>query len=129
MTEGVELEVNVNQQFSLLSDPHLLNVIFGNLLDNALRFKKGEGNQHKVALIVYQEKTDLILRVEDNGRGIPEAKHDAVFDMFVKSQQDYDGSGLGLYLVKKAVAKLNGQLTLNSSENSGTVIEVRLPQL
>lgn len=128
LMEGVEMEVHIEPEVSLSTDRHLLKVILGNLLDNAFRYRISKDHAHRVILYAQQENQDFVFRIQDSGRGIPEEKQNSVFEMFVKSQQDFDGSGLGLFLVKKAVAKLRGTMSLDSQEGEGTAIEVRLPQ-
>ncbi len=69
----------------------------------------------------------FFVQVEDNGVGIPASKQPEVFRMFQRFHgNQIQGSGLGLYIVKKQIAKLDGQITFESSE-SGTVFTVDLP--
>ena len=69
------------------------------------------------------------MRIEDNGIGVPENQHDKMFSMFFRARSELSfGSGLGLYLVKKNVEKLGGEIGFNSSEN-GTEFVIQFPRV
>lgn len=67
------------------------------------------------------------ITVRDNGVGIPNDLHQRVFEMFFRANETSRGSGLGLYLVEKCVASLNGQMRLQSTEGQGTHLAIQLP--
>jgi signal transduction histidine kinase len=70
-----------------------------------------------------------LLEFEDNGIGIGEEHHDKVFQMFYRASALSHGSGLGLYLVKEAVEKLGGAISLQSQKGVGTRLRIELPNL
>lgn len=128
IAKGVVIESRIKTGLQLESDPHLVKAILGNLLDNAMRYKKSGVYDHRVEVLAGIEKGLFILEVSDNGRGIPEHKQESVFEMFVKSQQDFEGSGLGLFLVKKAVSSLGGEISLDSRDNGGASFRIAFPR-
>ena len=67
------------------------------------------------------------ITIEDNGLGISENHLDKVYEMFYRASTDTQGSGLGLYIVKESVAKLQGQILLESEEGKYTKFTVSLP--
>jgi signal transduction histidine kinase len=67
------------------------------------------------------------LEVEDNGQGIGEQYQPMIFDMYFRGNDRSKGNGLGLYIVKKAVEKLNGTVSFTSSFGQGTVFSIDLP--
>ena len=69
------------------------------------------------------------IKIEDNGIGIPEKEKAKVFNMFYRANEQSKGSGLGLYIVKETVEKLEGTITLKSEEGQGTTFEIYLPNL
>jgi signal transduction histidine kinase len=112
----------------LLADKELLRIILLNLLENAFEFHK-PGNQHEHSVIVSLDlqKDCVKISVEDNGIGIPKERQKEMFNMFVRSSETSQGNGLGLYIVKKAVERLKGKISVESIENEYTRICVFIP--
>jgi signal transduction histidine kinase len=108
-----------------------LELIFRNLLDNAVKYA-GDPPQVKVQLA---ERYDgrLVVRVLDNGRGVPIRHRKQIFRRFVRLgtelERDKPGTGLGLYIVRTLVGKLGGRIQVRGREKvSGSEFEVTLPQ-
>lgn len=78
-------------------------------------------------------KNEIILTVEDNGRGIPEPEKERIFERFYRvnksSSRDSGGTGLGLSIVKHGVNLLGGNIELESKLGEGTLIKVRIPKI
>lgn len=102
--------------------------ILANLLDNALRYVQ-PGGQVRVELL--PETHDIVLRVSDNGPGIPASERERVFERFTRGLQDgkapgASGSGLGLAIVRQAAQRLGGQLSLTTPPSGrGCCFELR----
>ncbi len=115
----------------LLSRRMLLEMIFGNLMDNAIKYG---GATPKVTVTAQRRSTDrVVIRVMDNGAGIPRESRNKIFRLFYR---DYDelqrtrkGTGLGLHIVKTLVGLLRGRISVNSRFDgaSGSVFTVELP--
>jgi signal transduction histidine kinase len=69
----------------------------------------------------------LNLIVSDNGQGIDAAYHHRIFDMYFRANERSKGNGLGLYITKKAVEKLNGEISFESAAGHGCVFKVIVP--
>lgn len=111
------------------SDPALLKQILFNLIDNALTYILP--NQPPEISINYQIEQDWVrIMVKDNGIGIPEQHHGKVFDIFQRlhPEHEYPGTGIGLALVKKAAALMDGQVNLESTPGQGSIFTITLPQ-
>ena len=67
------------------------------------------------------------MKVEDNGEGIEESKLPHIFDMFYRATEKSEGSGLGLYIVKKVADKLEASILVESQELEGTTFKVTIP--
>jgi signal transduction histidine kinase len=69
------------------------------------------------------------LSVIDNGKGIASEHLENVCKMFYRGTDDGAGSGLGLYIVKEAIDKLNGSIKIDSEEGRGTIVNLEIPAL
>jgi two-component system OmpR family sensor kinase len=107
-------------------EPETLRILLRNLVVNALKFTPA-GGRVDVSLLVGDEA--VVLRVEDNGPGIPEPERERVFDRFYRgSDQDAPGSGLGLPIVQAIARRHRAQVRLGgSSRLGGLQVDVRFP--
>ena len=108
------------------SDPRLITNILINLLSNAIKFSV-EGT--KIWINSHLEDGKLILRVKDQGIGIPIEEHKRVFERFYRMSNagEIQGTGLGLSIVSHYVNLLEGKITFESTENVGTEFTVTIP--
>ena len=126
---GVEVQLNrVEQLPEVLADSERLKEVFVNLMANACEAMSDGG------LIVIEEEWrrmdgeggDVVLiRVSDNGPGIPESLQDKVFQPFFSTKEE--GTGLGLSIAARIVEEHEGALEMTSREGEGTCFEVALP--
>ncbi|HEY9047411.1 MAG TPA: HAMP domain-containing sensor histidine kinase, partial [Ohtaekwangia sp.] len=112
----------------MVSDVTRLKIILNNLISNAIKFY-WTGSDRKPFVRISLEITDAhyIITVEDNGIGIGEEHLARIFDMFYRANEDAQGSGLGLYILKESVAKLGGTVKATSVIGEGTVFTISLP--
>lgn len=109
----------------LISEENLLRTIVQNLLENAIKYS---AERDPLVCIEATEKDNgFLLEVSDNGIGIPEELQQKVFDRFFRATTKGSGSGLGLYLLRQAVHKLKGKVSLHSAEGEGTTLTVFIP--
>lgn len=110
-------------------DPTAFQQIFGNLMENALKYSD-EGT--KVTVTVQETPTESILEVSDEGQGISPEQIVTIFDRFrqadATSSRGSGGFGLGLYIVKNLVATHRGDVEVESELGKGTTFRVRLPK-
>ena len=123
--KNIDKEINIAQPIPFTCDLRRLKVIFNNLISNSIRYSNGRKPHIKVDVVVSEKLATI--EVEDNGIGISEKHLPKVFEMFYRATDDNAGSGLGLYIVKETMDKLNGKIEINSQENSGTKIHLEIP--
>lgn len=97
---------------------------FANLIDNALK-SRSEGLELKLSTAV-QEK-NVLVRIEDNGCGIPSELQSRIFEPFFTTRQVGSGTGMGLTVAREAVVGAGGELTIVSAQSSGTTCTISLP--
>lgn len=102
----------------------LFGEVIENLLTNAVQHNDRE--HPDVAVRVERGGEDVLVRIADDGPGIPDDRKEAVFEQGV-SERDAPGSGVGLYLVRKTVETYRGSVTVADNDPRGTVVEMRIP--
>ncbi|MFZ5896406.1 MAG: chemotaxis protein CheB [Myxococcota bacterium] len=127
---GLELAVEIGDEpLYVDGDPARLQQISVNLLSNAAKYTPRGGH---VGVRVQREDGAAMIRVRDDGMGIPKEMLDSVFDLFVQSSRTLDraegGLGVGLTLVRGLVAKHGGSVSARSDgPGKGSEFSVRLP--
>ena len=113
---------------TIQSNPEQLYLIFKNLIENGIKYN--ENTTPKVS-ITYQNGSDHLFVITDNGIGIAEEYHEKVFQMFERlhNQTRYPGSGLGLSIVEKTLKRLGGTISLTSTSGKGSTFMVRIPNV
>ncbi|MGM0580884.1 MAG: sensor histidine kinase [Bacteroidota bacterium] len=111
----------------IYSDEFRLDIILSNLISNAIKYKDPEKEQHIIEIGVLKEGDMLQFYIKDNGIGINEANKQKIFDMFYMSNHSTEGTGVGLYIVKETVEKLNGSIDVESEAGEGTSFRVKIP--
>ncbi|WP_017729846.1 PAS domain S-box protein [Nafulsella turpanensis] len=113
-----------------VSDERLLAVIFQNLVENSIKYKRQDVDPFvKVEIRKKEESDRIIIKVSDNGIGIDSNIQPKIFNMFFRGNERSSGSGLGLYILKNAVEKLGGRVTLYSVMYKGTTFKIELPPI
>jgi DNA-binding response OmpR family regulator len=102
--------------------------VFFNLVSNAIKYT---GENGKVAIYVETiDSIEVLIRVEDSGTGIPERYIPFIFNRFYQvessSTRNYEGTGIGLALVRELIDLHKGTVTVKSKEGVGTVFQVKL---
>lgn len=109
-------------------DADKMGKIIINLLSNAFKFTSARG---RIEVRVDYTERDCIIKISDNGIGIPAERLPLIFDRFYQVEQDnnrnFGGTGIGLALVKELVDALKGKINVRSGEGTGTVFTVTLP--
>lgn len=111
-------------------NPALLSELVMNLLDNAVKYNR-ENGQVEVALTKVDDR--VVLTVSDTGIGIPEDKQERIFERFYRAEESRNkatgGSGLGLSICKHIVENHKGTLQISSKEGEGTTFIITLPAM
>jgi PAS domain S-box-containing protein len=109
-------------------DHNLMNIVFQNLLSNAVKYTPEKG---KVEVEISNDKRDMLIRISDNGYGIPREQHDRIFEKLFRAdnvrEKETDGTGLGLYIVKSIIDQSGGRVWFESEEGKGTDFYVSIP--
>lgn len=128
-SHNVEIKTNIDLSADLFTDETLLTSALQNLLDNAVKYTNTRAVQPYAMIEAHNYKEGVAISISDNGCGTPKEMQDKIFDMFFRGNEKSTGSGLGLYMVKKAVEKLQGDINFTSEVGVGSVFTLYLPSL
>jgi len=131
-THRVALSCNTDGPMPMRGNGELLRRMLLNLADNAIKFCEPGG---WVRIDARRNDSKYVIRVSDNGRGIPTGAQDKIFDRFFRAddarshngERETDGAGLGLPIARWIAQLHGGELRLLSSSPSGSVFEAELP--
>jgi signal transduction histidine kinase len=100
-----------------------------NLLANAFKYSDSSKSKQEIKIVANLSDTHWRFTIQDNGVGISEEHLPRIFEMFFRASESSEGSGLGLYIVKEALEKLKGKITVLSKLHEGTSFTITLPLL
>lgn len=121
-----QITTHVTQEHDFYGDIFRLEVVLGNLISNAIQFQKTEEKNKHVNIYIIVDKDQAIITVKDNGLGILQEHIDKIFNQFFKGKSQF-GTGLGLFIVKEALLKINGKIAVSSKLNEGTTFKITIP--
>jgi signal transduction histidine kinase len=113
------------EDLCVIIDPAQLSRVFNNLVKNALQAIP-EGKKGIVQLAAYKDGADIIIKIEDNGKGISEENKSNIFTPRFSTKTS--GTGLGLAIVRRIIELAGGTINFTSAQNMGTTFTIRLPE-
>jgi two-component system, OmpR family, sensor histidine kinase VicK len=132
------IATNKNKKFRVITDLAHLDInadsvkffqVIHNLISNAIKFTPDGG---QIDIIVEEHPRTFIIRVKDNGIGIPAHLHSQLFDRYTASKRDglnnEPSSGIGLHIVKVLVGLMEGKVWFESGEYKGSTFSIELPK-
>lgn len=122
--------VEIGELPACYGDVQLLNQLFANLMDNAIKYRKHE-MPLKVVIKGKKRGSEAIYQIADNGVGIPSAEISRIWEVFYRAHSAYDkpGEGIGLNIAQKIVQKHHGRIWAESPSEGGTIFYVQLPAI
>jgi len=127
---NIVFTVEVDQQEPFMSDEVSLKMMINNLLSNAFKYQRKDATDKMVHLRIKVINGLTTIIVQDNGIGIEEKNISEIFSLYFRgSNTDSSGFGFGLYNLKGALMKLNGQIDVDSSPGKGTTFKLTVPSI
>lgn len=124
---GARLDLALDDQVAVhFLEKNLRSVVY-NLLSNALKYRD-PGRPPQVSLRAYPDGQHVRLTVRDNGLGIDAAGQRRLFGLFERLHDHVEGSGIGLFMVKKMVENAGGRILVSSEPGVGSTFTVLLPR-
>jgi PAS domain S-box-containing protein len=106
-----------------------LDIILNNLFSNAIKYADLHKEEPRLEVSIKFPDNKAEIKISDNGEGISSEALPKIFDMFYRASESGSGSGLGLYIVKEAIQKLNGTISVKSELGKGTEFFVTIPDM
>ena len=119
--------ISISQATPFYTDGKRLYIIFSNLISNSIRYADLSKTNPSIEIKINVFIHEVIIKIKDNGIGIPEEHLKRVFDMFYRATDKTSGSGLGLYIVKETILKLKGTIEVKSEERKWTEFIMKIP--
>jgi len=123
---GIEISLDIPPELSLELDAQRMQQVFLNLLENAVHAIDPPG-QISIRAGIDPNQKQVVISVEDTGKGIPEADMGRIFDPFFTTKEVGIGTGLGLSIVFGIIQKHEGSISVDSGEKEGTRFTIRFP--
>lgn len=121
--------VDVNGEGTFYSDRKRLDIVLYNLVTNAIKYHHTNHPDPWIRVeVTYSPKT-AVIRVLDNGPGIRKDHLENIFKMFYRADERSSGSGLGLFIARETVEKLQGTISVESTPGKGSTFTVEIPSL
>jgi len=125
----VSITLDVKSDVIIMADPDDIEIVFNNLISNAVKYNKIGG---KTEIIIDSSDNEAIIIFSDTGIGITKDDTENLFTEFVRIKNEktrnISGSGLGLSIVKKVIELYHGTIKVDSTPDVGTVFTIRLPK-
>lgn len=126
--DKIDKRINLYSDLDCFSDPYRINLILSNLISNAIKYMDSSKKENYININI--NVSDVVsIEFSDNGIGIHKNLLPHVFQMFYRATDKSEGAGLGLYIVKEAVEKLNGIIAVESLFGQGTKFAISIPNL
>lgn len=105
-----------------------VNTIIQNLIENSIKYANIDQEEPSTIIKVESSDTHIHISIHDNGIGMDSETKDRIFEMFYQANSLAEGTGLGMYILSRAVEKLNGKMDVESEPGVGSKFFVTLPK-
>jgi PAS domain S-box-containing protein len=123
---SASIKISTDGCHKIVFSKYNLRSIFYNLITNAIKYRNPEVGL-EILISTYSRQNLFIIEVRDNGLGIKEENFSKMFEMFKRLHQHVEGSGIGLYIVKRIVENAGGSIQVESEVGKGTLFRVLMP--
>jgi PAS domain S-box-containing protein len=125
----LKFETNFNNIQIINGDKNRIDTILKNIISNAVKYHRVDIEDAFVKFDITEKDKEYTITIIDNGAGISKNHIDKIFNMFYRGSTSSVGTGLGLFIVKEMVNKLNGEIEVISKANVGSTFIVTIPKL
>ncbi|WP_299255146.1 sensor histidine kinase [uncultured Cytophaga sp.] len=127
----IVISKDIHQTGVFRSHEHIIYTVIENIIENAMKYTKVQVEASKLDILIRANESKAILQFTDNGIGIQKENREHIFTMFFREhlKEEISGTGLGLYIVKMSLEKINGTITYQPVSTGGTTFIVEIPNV
>lgn len=126
-TRKLKINISVDDKVEFVSDLKRISILLNNFISNAIKYHDLNKDSPTIWINIKTTKKEAIIKIKDNGLGMEEEQLDKIFDMFYRISSQIMGSGIGLFIVKEVLTKLNGTIEVESVLGEGSTFTLKLP--
>lgn len=126
-SKHLKIKIGVEQTIPLYSDLSRLRIILENIFSNAIQFRDVNKVDQEITISINVTSEVCKIFVLDNGIGIDPGNHSKIFQLFYRATERSEGTGVGLYVVKEAIEKMGGEISVDSMTGKGSNFMITLP--
>lgn len=126
---NISIRLNEKEELTVSGFPNEFSQVILNILQNTQDAIQEKGVNGEITINLLDGNNSAVVRIKDNGEGIPEGILNKIFDSYFSTKKDGKGSGIGLYMSKVIIEEhMNGCISAKNTEN-GTELEITLPMI
>jgi signal transduction histidine kinase len=128
-SDAIVKNIRIEGDETFFSDGYRVGLIMSNLISNAIKYRDEQKSVSQIDILISVSPDQIQIIFHDNGVGIQEDYLPKIFNMFFRATEKSEGAGLGLYIVKETVDKLDGSIHVSSVFGEGTTFFIQLPNI
>lgn len=123
---AISLRYEPDENHVIKSDYSQMKIVLSNLMANAVKYHNLNQADPYIRVAFRRFEDYVEIAVEDNGQGIQDSSLPQIFEMFYRASENTEGTGLGLYIVKEALDKIKGSISVASEFGKGSTFTIQL---
>lgn len=125
----IEIISKITEDISFYSDSRRIQIVLNNIISNSIKYADLSKEKSFIHIDVHCFQEDCFIQIRDNGIGIEKKYLSHIYEMFYRATTTNEGDGLGLYIVKETLQKLQGTIEVESEIRIGTSFAIRLANI
>lgn len=125
--QSLRAEINILSDLPFYSDADRLSNILRNIISNSIAFRKETEKETIILVNISVSNDSMVIEIEDNGTGIDHQSIPRVFEMFFRGHERSQEAGLGLFIANEIANTMGGNISIKSSDKSGTKVRISIP--
>ena len=128
LSTRIKFTIDISGENTIYSDKYRINTLLKNIIGNAVKYRKANQTDAFVQFVMWGTPSEIVFEIRDNGEGISQQNISKIFNMFYRASSTSMGTGLGLYICKEIITRLNGSIDVQSELGIGTTMTISIPK-